>query len=90
MKSASHHAMGHLLYEALTAQGIQLDREIFVLGNLLPVYTDMLRRLVANGAEWVQVDEPCLVLDLSILKRNLKLMTDAMARHPGVVLKFGL
>ena len=35
-----------------------------LLGNLLPVYIDVLRRLGANGAEWVQVDEPCLVLDL--------------------------
>lgn len=38
MKSASHHAMGHLLYEALTNEGYQLDRELFVLGNLLPDY----------------------------------------------------
>lgn len=33
------------------------------------------------------LETPCLVLDLSVLKRNLKLMTDAMARHPGVVLR---
>ena len=38
MKSASHHAMGHLLFEALTNEGYQLDRELFVLGNLLPDY----------------------------------------------------
>ena len=38
MKSASHHAMGHLLYDALTNEGYQLDRELFVLGNLLPDY----------------------------------------------------
>lgn len=31
---------------------------------MLPVYVDVLRRLSANGAEWVQIDEPCLVLDL--------------------------
>ncbi len=35
-----------------------------LLPNLLPVYIDILRRLAANGAEWVQMDEPCLVLDL--------------------------
>ena len=29
MKSASHHAMGHLLYEALTSQGIKLDQDIY-------------------------------------------------------------
>jgi 5-methyltetrahydropteroyltriglutamate--homocysteine methyltransferase len=35
-----------------------------LLGNLLPVYIEALRRLAANGADWVQIDEPCLVLDL--------------------------
>ncbi|MBS7706027.1 5-methyltetrahydropteroyltriglutamate--homocysteine S-methyltransferase [Chelatococcus asaccharovorans] len=35
-----------------------------LLGALLPVYVDVLRRLAANGATWVQIDEPCLVLDL--------------------------
>jgi 5-methyltetrahydropteroyltriglutamate--homocysteine methyltransferase len=36
-----------------------------LLPGLLPVYADVLRRLAANGAEWVQMDEPCLSLDLS-------------------------
>ncbi|CAA0092968.1 5-methyltetrahydropteroyltriglutamate--homocysteine methyltransferase [Starkeya nomas] len=35
-----------------------------LLGDLLPVYVEVLRRLAASGAEWVQMDEPCLVLDL--------------------------
>ena len=35
-----------------------------LLADLLPVYVDVLRRLEAEGAEWVQIDEPCLVLDL--------------------------
>ncbi|MCS0504739.1 5-methyltetrahydropteroyltriglutamate--homocysteine S-methyltransferase [Ancylobacter mangrovi] len=35
-----------------------------LLGNLLPVYGEVLRRLSASGAEWIQMDEPCLVLDL--------------------------
>ena len=35
-----------------------------LLPSLLPVYVEMLRRLAAKGAEWVQIDEPCLVLDL--------------------------
>ncbi len=37
--------MGHLLYEALDARGIRLDRELFVLGNLLP---DYLPELILN------------------------------------------
>ena len=35
-----------------------------LLGSLLPVYVEVLRRLSASGAEWVQIDEPCLALDL--------------------------
>ena len=35
-----------------------------LLGALLPVYAEVLRRLVVAGATWVQIDEPCLVLDL--------------------------
>jgi 5-methyltetrahydropteroyltriglutamate--homocysteine methyltransferase len=35
-----------------------------LLDELLPVYTNVLRRLGAEGAKWVQMDEPCLVLDL--------------------------
>ncbi len=38
MKSASHHAMGYLLITALEQEGVQLDKEQFVLGNLLPDY----------------------------------------------------
>lgn len=38
MKSASHHAMGYLLFTTLEQEGVILDREQFVLGNLLPDY----------------------------------------------------
>lgn len=34
------------------------------LPNLLPVYAQILQRLAQAGADWVQIDEPCLVLDL--------------------------
>jgi 5-methyltetrahydropteroyltriglutamate--homocysteine methyltransferase len=37
---------------------------IDLLEQVLPVYEEVLRRLAAAGAEWVQLDEPCLVLDL--------------------------
>ncbi|MGO9818690.1 MAG: 5-methyltetrahydropteroyltriglutamate--homocysteine S-methyltransferase [Acidocella sp.] len=36
-----------------------------LLPRLLPIYAEMLQALARAGAEWVQVDEPCLVLDLS-------------------------
>lgn len=35
-----------------------------LLGSLLPVYEEVLRRLADAGADWVQIDEPCLVLEL--------------------------
>lgn len=34
-----------------------------LIDGLLPVYVDILRRLQAAGADWVQIDEPVLVLD---------------------------
>jgi len=40
-----------------------------LLSDLLPVYGEILRRLVAAGADWVQVDEPCLALDLTDFER---------------------
>jgi 5-methyltetrahydropteroyltriglutamate--homocysteine methyltransferase len=40
------------------------------IADLLPVYIEVLRRLAASGASWVQIDEPCLVLDLDETGRN--------------------
>jgi 5-methyltetrahydropteroyltriglutamate--homocysteine methyltransferase len=34
------------------------------LPNVLPIYEEILRRLDQAGAEWVQIDEPCLATDL--------------------------
>jgi len=45
----------------LLAQGSPLDR----LADLLPVYAELLDRLAAAGAAWVQLDEPSLVTDLT-------------------------
>ncbi|WP_439556120.1 5-methyltetrahydropteroyltriglutamate--homocysteine S-methyltransferase [Dyadobacter sp.] len=39
--------------------------KIDLMQNLLPVYISVLQELSARGAEWVQIDEPALVLDLS-------------------------
>ena len=41
-----------------------------LLDRLLPVYVEVLRELAERGAEWVQLDEPCLVLDLDETSRN--------------------
>jgi 5-methyltetrahydropteroyltriglutamate--homocysteine methyltransferase len=41
-----------------------------LLDRLLPVYIEVLRELARCGAEWVQLDEPCLVLDLDEASRS--------------------
>jgi 5-methyltetrahydropteroyltriglutamate--homocysteine methyltransferase len=35
------------------------------LNSVLPIYEEVLKRLVKAGADWVQIDEPTLVLDLN-------------------------
>ena len=35
-----------------------------LLPKLLPVYAEIIKKLGEQGAEWIQIDEPCLVLDL--------------------------
>ncbi|MBB2200946.1 5-methyltetrahydropteroyltriglutamate--homocysteine S-methyltransferase [Gluconacetobacter tumulisoli] len=46
------------------ARGGDFD-PLALLDRLLPVYAELLTALRDAGAGWVQIDEPCLVLDLS-------------------------
>ncbi len=46
----------------------QID-PLSLLDSLLPVYAEVLSQLVEAGAQWVQFDEPCLVLDLTETQR---------------------
>ncbi|WP_019867870.1 5-methyltetrahydropteroyltriglutamate--homocysteine S-methyltransferase [Methylovulum miyakonense] len=55
------------LWLAKTASGFN---KLDLLDRLLPVYGEILRRLAAQGVEWVQIDEPILVLDLPYAWRN--------------------
>ncbi|WP_307282975.1 5-methyltetrahydropteroyltriglutamate--homocysteine S-methyltransferase [Labrys wisconsinensis] len=43
---------------------------VTLLAKLLPVYEDILGRLAAAGADWVQIDEPVLALDLAPEERE--------------------
>jgi 5-methyltetrahydropteroyltriglutamate--homocysteine methyltransferase len=58
------------------------DDPLDLLPGLLPVYAETLRRLAKAGARWVQIDEPCLVLDLSEKARAA--FTQAYAALAGV------
>ncbi|MBF6464342.1 5-methyltetrahydropteroyltriglutamate--homocysteine S-methyltransferase [Nocardia beijingensis] len=43
--------------------------------ELLPLYRELLRRLAVTGAEWVQIDEPVLVTDLTAEEIDLLQVT---------------
>ncbi|MGO0122508.1 5-methyltetrahydropteroyltriglutamate--homocysteine S-methyltransferase [Desulfothermobacter acidiphilus] len=45
------------------------------LESLLPIYAELLEQLATAGVEWVQVDEPALILDLEL--RELEAITRA-------------
>lgn len=42
-----------------------------LLPNLVPVYVEILQRLANEGAQWAQLDEPALVLDLDDRERRV-------------------
>lgn len=51
-----------LLLAKSTEEGLNtLD----LLPKLLPVYKEILEKIAATGVTWVQIDEPCLVMDIS-------------------------
>jgi 5-methyltetrahydropteroyltriglutamate--homocysteine methyltransferase len=52
-----------------------------VLGSILPLYGELLEHLSSAGAEWVQIDEPCLCFDLDRVAQNL--YRDAYATLTG-------
>jgi 5-methyltetrahydropteroyltriglutamate--homocysteine methyltransferase len=54
-----------------------------LLSRLLPVYSEILQKLAALGAEWVQLDEPIFALDLTSAERAL--LTSAYATLAAAV-----
>jgi 5-methyltetrahydropteroyltriglutamate--homocysteine methyltransferase len=61
-------------------------KPLHLLAKLLPVYEELFRRLSEAGADWVQVDEPILTLDLTEGERHaFKVAYDALAKAaPGL------
>jgi 5-methyltetrahydropteroyltriglutamate--homocysteine methyltransferase len=57
--------LGPVSYLSLgKARGEDFD-PLTLLPRLLPIYAEILRALASAGATWIQIDEPCLVMDLS-------------------------
>ena len=50
-----------LLSKAVNGAGAPIER----LQELVPIYSELLSLLADNGAQWVQIDEPALVTDIS-------------------------
>jgi 5-methyltetrahydropteroyltriglutamate--homocysteine methyltransferase len=57
--------IGPVTYLMLGKEKVAGFDRIDLIGNLLPVYFDILKKLEVQGVEWVQFDEPFLALDLT-------------------------
>lgn len=74
--------IGPVSYLLLGKEKEEGFNRIDLLDKLLPVYTQLLRLLEEKGAEWVQIDEPYLVLDLDEKQREaLKKAYDYLAQQ---------
>ncbi|MAZ75952.1 MAG: 5-methyltetrahydropteroyltriglutamate--homocysteine S-methyltransferase [Micavibrio sp.] len=62
--------IGPVTYLSLAkASGAEFETTDLI-DRLVPVYADILNRLHEQGALWVQIDEPCLCLDLSAAQKE--------------------
>ena len=61
---------------------------IELLDNLLPVYIKLIKALETDGAEWIQLDEPFLVMDLTDQERKAYEITYVALRNLFPSLKF--
>lgn len=61
---------------------------IELIDNLLPVYVKLIKALETDGAEWIQLDEPFLVMDLTDQERKAYEVTYTALRNLFPSLKF--
>ncbi|MDX8509798.1 5-methyltetrahydropteroyltriglutamate--homocysteine S-methyltransferase [Mesorhizobium captivum] len=57
--------LGPVTFLKLAKSPVEGFNPLALLPRLLPVYEQLLRRLKFSGADWMQIDEPALVLDLN-------------------------
>ncbi|MES2810448.1 MAG: 5-methyltetrahydropteroyltriglutamate--homocysteine S-methyltransferase [Bacteroidota bacterium] len=57
--------VGPVSYLLLGKEKEQGFERIDLIKKLVPVYVEIINRLKQQGATWIQLDEPCLALDLS-------------------------
>lgn len=75
-----------LLSKAVGSDAALLDR----IDELVPLYTELLEQLHAAGAEWVQIDEPALVVDRTAdeiaVTRGVYDQLSAVRARPAILL----
>ncbi len=57
--------LGPVSYLLLGKEKEEGFERIDLIKDLVPVYVDIINRLRKQGANWIQLDEPCLALDLT-------------------------
>ncbi|HET6486039.1 MAG TPA: 5-methyltetrahydropteroyltriglutamate--homocysteine S-methyltransferase, partial [Spirochaetia bacterium] len=62
--------LGPVTFLSLAKQTEGADGTLSHLDRVLPAYAELLRHLAAQGADWVQIDEPILVMDLEATARE--------------------
>ena len=74
----------------LLAKTVDGSDRLELLDALLPAYAELLEKLHAAGADWVQLDEPCLALDLCesarAAYRRAYAQLNVLARRPRLLL----
>jgi 5-methyltetrahydropteroyltriglutamate--homocysteine methyltransferase len=73
-----------LLSKAVDGAGAPIER----LDELIPLYSELLRKLADGGAEWVQIDEPALVTDISAgapaLAERVYIALGSLEKRPAI------
>lgn len=82
--------IGPLTFLLLAKTRGQKFNRLSLLSRLLPIYADILARLESQGAEWVQLDEPVLCLDLTAVERRAFLGAYQLLRHAAPTLRLML
>ncbi|WP_137863216.1 MULTISPECIES: 5-methyltetrahydropteroyltriglutamate--homocysteine S-methyltransferase [unclassified Sphingomonas] len=90
-KALGHHTrpviLGPVTWLLLAKSKVEGFDTLSLLPTLLPVYAELLGKLAAAGADWVQIDEPALVLDLNDAARAAcKTAYAELAKVPGIKL----
>lgn len=62
--------VGPVTYLLLGKEKEEGFHRVELLDKLLPVYAELLKLLLENGVEYIQIDEPCLALDLTEVEQK--------------------